>query len=132
MALDWLFGAALGTFVAANMILAMLLFAGIYIFTALALMVIAKKTKTENAWLAWIPVANLYLMTKIAGVSWWTLLIVLFGNFIPILGGIAALAVMIWWWWKIAEARNKPGWYGILMLIPIVNLIVMAILAWAD
>ena len=41
----------------------------IYCYTAFALMTIAKKTKTANPWLAWIPVANLYLVTQIAKVS---------------------------------------------------------------
>jgi hypothetical protein len=108
------------------------IFIAIYIYTALVLMTIAKKTNTPNPWLAWIPVANLYLMTRIAGVPWWTLLIVLFAGFIPFIGGLVSLVITIWWWWKIAEARKKPGWFGILMLIPIVNLVIMGVIAWSD
>ena len=36
------------------------------------------------------------------------------------------------YWWKIAEARQKPGWYGLLMMVPIVNFVVMGMLAWGD
>lgn len=103
-----------------------------YIYTALVLSAIAKRTNTENPWLAWIPVGNLYLMTQIANVPWWTLLIVLFGSTIPYIGAVASIVVSVWWWWRIAEVRNKPGWFGLLMLVPIANLIMMGILAWGD
>ena len=103
-----------------------------YVYFALALMTIAKKTNTKNPWLAWIPVANLYLMTEIAGVPWWTLLIVLFVGLIPFVGGLVVLGITIWWWRKIAEARGKPGWLAILMLIPVVNIAIPGIIAWHD
>ena len=114
----------------AGMALAVAIFIGIvYVYMALALMTIAKKTNTKNPWLAWIPIANLYLMTDIAQVPWWTMLIVVFAGIIPY-GGIASIALMVWWFWKIAERRGFPGWYGILLLIPVVNIIIMGILAW--
>lgn len=102
----------------------------LYVYWALALMKIAKKTNTDKPWLAWIPIANLYLMTQIAGVPWWTMLLVIFLPIIPILGYLAAISITVWWFWKIAEVRGKPGWWGILMIIPIVNLIILGILAW--
>ena len=55
-----------------------------YIYTALALMTIAQKTKTKNPWLAWIPIANLYLMTQIGKVPWWTILFLIL-SFFPFL-----------------------------------------------
>ena len=39
----------------------------LYIDMALALQAMAKKLDLENTWLAWIPIANVYLMGKIAG-----------------------------------------------------------------
>ena len=102
-----------------------------YVYMAFALMTIANKTNTPNAWLAWIPIVNLYLITQIAQVPWWTLFVIFLG-FIPIIGTLAVIAVMMWWWWKIAEARNKPGWYGILIAIPIVNIIIIGLIAWQD
>ncbi|MBI5393619.1 hypothetical protein HZA96_07170 [Candidatus Woesearchaeota archaeon] len=103
-----------------------------YVFFALALMAIAKKTKTENAWLAWIPIANIYLMTQVAKVSgWYTTGLLLV--FVPIIGSIAIAALFCYLWWKIAEARNRPGWWGILIgLVPIVNLVMIGMLAWSD
>ena len=96
----------------------------VYVWLALTLYVIANKTDTRNAWLAWIPIANLYLMCKVAGRSgWWTILF-----FIPLVNLI--LGVIIWM--GIARARNQPEWLGILMIIPIVNLIIMGILAFSE
>lgn len=103
----------------------------LYIYAALALMAIAKKTNTPKAWFAFIPIANIYLMTQIIGISgWWTAAVVL--AFVPILGSLVIIAGTIYLWWKIAEKLGKPGWWGILMLIPIVNLVLMGIMAWGE
>jgi hypothetical protein len=40
------------------------------------------------------------------------------------------MIVMIYFWWKIAEAVKRPGWWGILLIIPIVNLVVIGLMAW--
>lgn len=106
-----------------------LIFIAIYVYYAIALMTIAKKTKTELPWLAWIPIANVYLMTQIAGLNGlWTLAIFL--PIIPIIGSIAFLAISIWWWWRIAEKRGFPGWISILFIIPLVNLVIIGVIAW--
>ena len=121
--------AALMALFAGFLVAFLIFFAVMYVYTALVLMTIAKKTNTPNGWLAWIPIANVYLMTQLAGVpGWWTLAILL--AFIPFIGGLAFMAIMIWWWWKIAERRGFEGWLAILMLIPLVNLVVMGIIAW--
>ena len=100
-----------------------------YIYFAVALMTIAKKTNTPNGWLAFIPIANIYLITQIAGLpAWYTLIILL--PIIPFIGYLAMVIVMIYFWWKIAEAINKPGWWSLLLLIPVVNLIIMGVMAW--
>jgi hypothetical protein len=96
----------------------------VYIYYAICLMMIANKTNTTNSWLAWIPIANIYLMCKIAGKpGWWVILF-----FIPFVNIVIAVIV----WMKISEARNKPGWIGILMLIPFVNLIIPGYLAFSQ
>ena len=102
-----------------------------YIYTALALMTIAKKTNTNNPWLAFIPIGNVYLMTQVASVpAWVTAAVALY--LIPYLGPLIFAGVLIWLWWKIAIARNKPGWYALLLLIPVVNLVIMGVIAWKD
>jgi hypothetical protein len=96
----------------------------LYVYLALALQTIATKTNTENPWLAWIPIANLFLMLNIAKKPlWWLILL-----FIPIVSIVVAILV----WMGVAEARGKPNWWGILLIVPVVGLIVPGYLAWSD
>jgi len=123
--------AVLGIF-SAMLIPALIVGLALYVYTSWAMMVIAKKTNTPNAWLAWIPIANLYLMTQVAGVPWWTFLLVFLG-WMPVVGNLGVLALIIWWWWKICEKRNRPGWWSLVIsLVPIANLIMIGMLAWSD
>ena len=102
----------------------------VYVFTSWALMSIANRTKTANAWLAWIPIGNLYLMTQIAKVPWWTMLAFFLG-FIPVIGSLVLLGVVIWWWWKICEYCQKPGWWSLVIaFVPILNFVFLGIMAW--
>ena len=96
----------------------------VYLFVAFCLYTIAKKTNTENAWLAFIPIANIVLACQIAGKPWWWVFLFL----IPIVNIILGIIVM----WNICERRNKPGWLGILIIIPVVNLIVFGVVAFVD
>lgn len=107
-----------------TMLLLVIVGLAVYIYAAYCVYMIAKKTNTENAVLAWIPVVNLYLMVKIAKVSMWWLL----GLLIPYLNIIAIAYV----WWKISEIRNRPGWWGIVMLISPVNLVLLYFLAFKE
>ncbi len=106
------------------MIIMFVFFAAFYIYAALTLQAIAKRTNTENGWLAWIPIANIILMLNIAKKPiWWIVLC-----FIPLVN----IVIIVIIWMEIAVACKKPNWWGILTLIPIVNLIIMGMLAWAD
>ena len=87
-------------------------------------MALAKKTGAEPVWFAWIPILNLILMAKIAGVELWTVILAL----LPIVN----IFTIVWWWMKIAEGRGKPSWWGILMIVPIVNFVIMGMLAWGS
>lgn len=128
------FFAILATF----FIIFIVIFIVFYVFMSLALMTIARKTNTPNGWLAWIPFANLYLMTQIAKKNWALIFIPIASfllSWIPIIGFLLMLAAVIWtvWMWMgIAEARGKPGWWGILIIVPIANLVIIAMLAWKD
>ena len=94
-----------------------------YVYLAFCLQTIANKTNTEHGWLAWIPIANVYLMCKIAEKPWWWLLLCL----IPIVN----IVIMVILWMGIAQARDKKGWLGILMIIPIANFVVLGYLAFS-
>ena len=95
-----------------------------YVYTALAVKTIAEKTNTENPWLAWIPIANLILLLNIARKPIWWIVLCL----VPLVNII--IFVMVWM--AVAEARSKPSWVGVLMIVPFVGAIVPGYLAWAD
>lgn len=97
----------------------------VYVYYAFSLMTIAHKTDTGSAWMAWVPILNVYLMCKVADKPGWWLLVIMFVPFVNIV-----LTVILWM--RIAEVRGFPGWWGILMLVPVVNFIVPGYLAFAE
>ena len=125
-------------FLGAFMLVMVLALIAAYIYSSLTLMRVAKRTKTEPAWLAWVPIGNLYLMSKMAKMHWWPLLLLIVGC-IPYIGVIASLVFAVYsmiWMWKICEARERPGWWALLTLIPfagwIWGLVMWGILAWGE
>lgn len=115
---------AQAAFLGGMMLIFLLFFAVIYIYMGLALQTIAKKTNTENGWMAWIPIVNVFLMLNIARKPLWWFILCL----IPFVNIVIAIIV----WMGIAEARNKPNWWGILMIVPFVGIIVPGYLAWSE
>ena len=100
------------------------LFIGAYIYMALALQTIAKKTNTENDWWAWVPILQIILMLNVARKPvWWIILLL-----IPLVNIVIGIIV----WMAVAEARNKPSWWGILLIVPVVGIIVPGYLAWSE
>lgn len=104
----------------------------VYIYTAICLYFIAKKTQTENPWLAFIPIANIFLMAMIARQHWGWALGLLLVNIIPFVGSLVSFGIMIYLLWKISEQRNVNGALSLLMIIPVVNLIYIGYLAFKD
>lgn len=102
-----------------------------YIYMAITLQMIATKTGTENAWLAWIPIFSLYLECKIAGKPGWWLLLRILTAFIPFAGPIITSIITIIVWMGISEARSKPTWIGIFSIIPLLNLFMFGYLAFS-
>src|SRR3989344_8305699 len=127
---DIIAGGLLGGFFASLGIALLFIVLALYVYSALALMYIAKRAKTPNSWLAWIPVGNFYLVTQTAKKSGlWTL--ILLAGFIPFIGSIAVIGVTIWMFWITVERIKFPGWTSLLLLVPIVNLVMLGIWAWA-
>jgi len=120
---------ALFAALAALALVFVLIFVAIYIYYAIALMRIANRTKTKDAWLAWIPIVNILLVIQIAKQPWWHIFALAL-YFIPFIGGLAFLVVTAFWWWKVAERLKRDGWQGILMVIPVINLITLGVFAW--
>ena len=112
---------------------------------------LAGKEKISNSWLAFVPYGNFYLLIRNSKVSrWWFLLVVpvflfsflmlssisytvlslilLFG-----IGFILCLVVpnllFVWACWRIFVRFKQPGWLSLFMLIPVVNVILLGMLA---
>jgi hypothetical protein len=97
---------------------------GIYVYFALAIVTIAKKTNTPDAWWGWVPILQILLLLNVAKKPlWWIVLLI-----IPLVNIVVAIIV----WMAVAEARGKPNWWGILLIVPVVGIIVPGYLAWAD
>lgn len=112
--------------VAAIVIIAILIAILAYLYMAYCTWVIAKKLNMEYPWLAWIPIAQFYLMAKMAGYGggWFLLL------FVPYVGYVMWVIV----WMKIARFLGKENvdiLYGLLMIIPIANFIAIGILSFS-
>jgi len=133
-----LVGAFLGV-IMAFLILFLIIGIAVYIYSALAFMAIAKKTRTEPAGIAWIPlVGPAIISSRIAQMHWWPILL-LIGFLIPFVGMLFVLAYSIFsiiWMWKTFEAVNRPGWWAILVIIPLVGwiifLILLGVAAWGN
>lgn len=85
-----------------------------HILIAVAVFVIAFKSEHPLCWLAFIPIANLWLMIDMADAPIWLLAV-------AILVWPVAPFVYIWLWMRISENTNKPSWLGLLMIFPFVN-----------
>lgn len=105
-----------------------------YIFAGFAYMAVAKKAKQDMPGLAWIPgFGPLIIAFRASKMSWWPWLL-LIGALIPFISfifGIAFVVFAVIWHWKMFEKIGKPGWWAILMLIPIVNFVIIGIAAWS-
>lgn len=123
-----LFALAIGlvVFVVALMI-------ALYVYMSLAFVKIAKKAKLSSPGIAWIPgFGPTIIAFRKAKMHWWPWLL-LIGLIIPVVGFIPLIVFCVFatiWTWKLFEAIKKPGWWAILMLIPVVNLIMIGIIAW--
>lgn len=130
--LQGLIGGALGSLILASIGIAIIILAGVYVYFALAWMVIGDKLKHPYPWLAWIPFARDAMVLQLGGFHWaWVFLFL-----IPIFGWIALLVLGIIAKWKIFIKRKYPGWLSLLILIPQAGLLAHAIIigfvAWKD
>ncbi len=132
-----------------------LLGAALYVYQSLAWQSIARKLKYKKPWLAWIPIANFFLLPILAKKKWtWGLIILLPFVLLPFLlvpivglilywlAVIFIILMAITWTWDIFEKRKYPGWLGLgpaFFFIPVVNvialiahLVILGFVAWSD
>lgn len=95
-----------------------------YLYFSLCLFFIARKLNVPAAWVAWIPIVQLWTLLAAAGKpGWWALLFL-----IPVVN----LIIHIYLWMCIVENLGREKWLGLLMLVPIVNFVYLGMLAFSD
>jgi hypothetical protein len=97
---------------------------GLYVFFCYCGKLICEKAGHQPGVLIWIPIANLIPLLTVAKLPLWFIILFL----IPFVN----LVCFIIMWVKICQARGKPGWMGILMFIPLVNLGFLLYLAFSE
>ncbi len=129
---------SLEDFVAMVLMILILAVPPLYVYTSVVYMQLAKKMGVAHAWLAWVPIANLYLISKMAGMHWWPMLLIFLG-IIPFAGALAliTLAVYLFFWHcHIFERVNRPTWWALTSIMPgigmIVFLVLLGLAAWPN
>src|SRR5689334_18194800 len=75
-----------------------------YVVVSLPLYLIAQKLGNDSPWMAFIPIANLFLLCSLAGKEWWYVLLLL----IPLIN-LVILAIL---YMGLAENLGHPAWVG--------------------
>ena len=108
----------------------------LYVYTSVVYMRLAQKMGVAHAWLAWIPIANLYLISKMAEMHWWPMLLILLG-IVPLFGVLALIALVVYlflWHCRIFERINRPTWWALPLIMPgigrIVFLVLLGLAVW--
>ncbi|MDE1848790.1 MAG: hypothetical protein KGH55_02050 [Nanoarchaeota archaeon] len=105
----------------------------VWVYMAFAFTAIAKKLKYKYPGIAWIPfVGPLIIAFQASKMHWWPWLL-LIGYVVPVIGWIATVTFWVFsiiWMWKMFERIKRPGWWAILMIVPIVGLVMIGVAAW--
>lgn len=98
----------------------------IYLFCAYCLREIARKRALPHPWFAWIPILDVYVYCRAATKKTgraviWTVLCLL-----PIVDLVFIAIISV----KLARVLHRNRWYGLLLVIPIVDFVVIWDLAF--
>jgi hypothetical protein len=102
----------------------LLLYVCIYLFYSYCCLLICRKAGHPPGVLIWLPLLKLLPMLRAAGMSCWWLV----ACFVPLLN----LVPLVLWPLKIAKARGKSVWIGVLLLLPVANVFAFLYLAFSD
>ncbi len=106
----------------------------LYIYMGFAYMAIGRKAKLHTPGLAWIPMAGPAIIAfQTSKMHWWPWLLIA-GMFVPYIGPICSTLFAVFviiWNWKMFETIKRPGWWAILLLVPIVGWVMVGVAAWS-
>jgi len=111
------------------LIVLILVWLAVYVFSALCLMKMADKLGVENSWFAFIPFLNLWLLCKMGDRdNNWFILMLVFAFCCGIVTAVMAILIFM----DVAEKLGFENWWGILLIIPIFNFYVLYKLAFTE
>ena len=91
-----------------------------YIFSSYCFYKIYQRLGEPNAWFAWVPILNNWIMYKAGDQSpWWII-----GIFIPLVN-IVALIILLIAFVNIVKKLGKNPWLILLMIVPLINFVVL-------
>lgn len=98
-----------------------------YILAAYPLYRIAGATsdRRDQAWQAWVPIMNIVLMCRIAGITAWSALILLLGA-IPVVGYLITFVYVLTLWVKIGQRFQRTALGVIAGVVPVIGAWVFA------
>ena len=113
-----------------------------FIYIGFALRTLAKRNNIPHAWMAFVPVIQGYLFVKIAKCSggWFWILFILCGAAIEVDRQVYPWAVLwvslgfiasyFYLWACLARSIGRSWFWGLLMMVPLLNVVVLGFLAW--
>ncbi len=91
-----------------------------YLFGSYCFYKIYEKLGEENAWFAWVPILNNWIMYKVGGQSpWWVV-----GLFIPVVNFVALIFLLIAFV-EVIKKLGKNPWLILLLIVPLVNFVIL-------
>ncbi|MEX0920566.1 MAG: hypothetical protein WDZ69_03230 [Candidatus Pacearchaeota archaeon] len=141
-----LFGGLMAFFIAI-LIVSILIGIALYIYVSFAYMRIGQKAGLSTPGLAWIPVIGPTIIAfQASDMHWWPWVVMgvsfIAGFFIDTISGVVeyiyylfvlvSIVIVLIWSWKMFERIGRPGWWAILLLISLVNLVIIGIAAWGE
>jgi len=110
-------------FLAGFMMIFSLVMAVLYVYFSLCMFLIARRLNVPAAWTAWVPILQVWPLLASAGKPcWWVLLL-----FIPFVN----IIISTYLWMCIAENLGRNKWLGVLILVPVVQLVLPGVLAFS-
>lgn len=96
----------------------------LYVFFSFCLYRLGKALNDDRGWWAWIPILQVFYMLRLARISYWW--------FIGLVVPFVNVAVAAYVWAQIAIRRGRKWWVGALMIVPVIDLAILAYLAFSN
>jgi hypothetical protein len=111
------------------LIILILVWLAVYVYSAFCLMKMADRLGVENSWFAFIPFLNIWLLCQMGDRdNTWFILMLVFSFCCGIVTAVMAILIFM----DVAEKLGFENYWGILLIIPIFNFYVLYKLAFTE